>query len=453
LTILLAIAGALLLPPLFKKKSVDKGATAFGKLPAAGSLAGAAALEARPAIGMPIGGSFWEPQFEYSWTGGAWPVLPDKMAVYRRAAGEISKSEAMSQAAKFGLTGEPQADEPIPPVAPAGTSAPGGPPTTIAPAPGGQTEPPAPTEPVPAPMPEPKVLPAPAPFKSYRFYDQASGKSLEISATDGRFSYMVEGAWQAVEKNTGGRPSESRAKEIAVSFLKDKGLLPDAYTGPFAARNGVVSSAVASPDGSAPAIEAPKVIEPPYVEIQFGKKLSAYDLVEPTGEPSRYIASVTVGPDNVIMAASGEIPGVLEESAYPLMGPAAAFEEVKKSKFGGVRALGAPVPMLGAPATSGSGSAGTAVAEPGAIAGGTGTVEPGQPPVEPPNPAPAPIPKPEPVKVELDKIELAYMLVTGTDGVAYYQPAYVFSGQLRAGASRSDYRVAVPAVAEKYIKR
>jgi len=442
--ILFTVAGALLLPRLFKEKTVDKGAAAFGKLPAAAGQAGAAAMEARPAIGMPWGGGFFrEPRFEYSWTGGGWPDLPDKMAVYRRAAGEISVAEAKDLAAKFGLTGEAQTDEPIQPMDRNGGSAPDGPPTQV----------------------------APAPFKSYRFYDQASGKRLEIFAADGRFSYMIEGAWQAAEKNAGGRPAESRAKEIAVSFLKDKGLLSDAYTGPFAAQNGVVSSGVVGSDGGAPAIEEPKVIQPPYVEIQFGKKLGGRDIVEPSGEPSRYIASVTVGPGDLIMAASGEIPAVLEESAYPLMGPAAAFEEVKKGKFGGVRALGAPVPMMGAPAdtpvqsppgedgqemtpaSSGSGSAGTAVAEPGVISGGTDTVVPGQPPIEPPNPAPAPPPGPEPIKVEFDKIELAYMLVIGADGAGYYQPSYVFLGKIGPAESRSDYGIAVPAVPEKYIKR
>lgn len=401
IAILLVVAGGLLLPPLFKKKPVDKGATAFGKLPAAGSSSGAATLEARPTIGMPDGGGFFEPRFEYSWTGGAWPNMPDKMAVYRRAAGEISLAEAKDLAAKFGLTGDPEADEPVPPVEPNGVSEPGEPPAQVAA----------------EPMPEPRPLPAPTPLKSYRFYDQASGKRLEISATDGRFSYMVEGAWQAVEENPGGRPSDDRAKEIAVGFLKDKGLPADEYTGPFATPNGVVSSGAVGPDGAEPAFEEPKVIESPYVEIQFGKELGDYDIVEPTGEPSRYIASVTVGPANVIMAASGEIPGTLEESGYPLMRPADAFEEVKKGTFGGVRALGI-VPMI---------------AE---------TTETTAAPVEP-----------EPIAVELDKIELAYMLVTGTDGVGYYQPAYVFSGWMGEAASRSAYSVAVPAVAEKYIKR
>jgi len=447
LGVVLFIMAAVIVPPLFSKKTaVKKGATAFGKLPAPAASA-RAAMEARPAIGMPVGGDgFWGPVFEYVWAGGDWPTLADKMPVYRRAPGKISLAQAKDIAAKFGLTGEPEPDEPAR-LLDKGVPAPGGAPTQVAPAPDGQSEPPNPGNPGQTPAeppvtapdaPEPRPVPEPAPFKSYRFYEQSSGKRLEIIEGDGRFSYMVEGAWQAVEKNAGARPSESEAKNDAIAFLKEKELLPDGYTGPFIAETGVVSSAVVNPDGADVPFEEPKVIEPPYAEVQFGKKLGGLDVVEPSGEPSRYIASVTVGPGGTIMAASGEMPSALEESDYPLMTLAAAFEEVKKGKLDGIRALGAPAPMLSAPVQS----------EPGVVSGDTGTVEPGQPPGEPPNPVP-PV-KPEPIKVELNKVELAYILVMGADGVGYYQPAYVFSGKMN-GTDQTKYSVAVPAVDAKYI--
>jgi hypothetical protein len=211
---------------------------------------------------------------------------------------------------------------------------------------------------------------------------------------------MVDGAWQEAEKNIAAGPADRAAKEIAVGFLKDKGLLPDEYTGPYVADMGAVSPGAAGPDGAESALEEPpKVAQPPYLEVRFGKKLGAYDLVEPSGEASRYIASVTVGPGGAIMAASGEIPGSLEASAYPLIGVEEAFNAVKRG---------------------------------GRSPDRTGVA---------------------PVKVELSQVELAYRMVVGSDGVGYYEPAYLFSGKSGPPASASAYSVAVPAVARAHIKR
>ncbi len=404
-------------PPAKKPGAVVRGALAFGKLPApAGS---AMAASAQPAIGRPDSEAFVEPVFEYTWSGGRWPRFPGKMAVYRRVANEISSAEAKALAAKFGLTGEPEPDEPP-------GAAPGGPPAGVEP--GGQTAPSSPGESEPAAVPGeagevrssgPDPV-EPVPYRSIRFLDRASGARLEIFEPDGRFSYMVEGAWQTAENTAGSRPTDERAKETAIDFLKRKDLLPADYTGPFIADTGVVSSAVVSPDGGEPVIEEPRVVQPAYVEVQFGKKLGAYDLVEPTGEPSRYIASVTVGAGGAVMAASGEIPAPLEESAYPLRAVAEGFDEVKKGRFG-VRILGAPVPLL--------------ERQPGG-------------PVDSTNPGPTAPSKPEPVKVELARVTLAYLLVTGADGTSYFEPAYLFSGTIGPRGGGSDYKAAVPALAQ-----
>lgn len=449
--LLLIVAGVVLASGLFAEKPARKERLAFGKLP----LPARSANETQQMQGMPASdGAYSQPEFDYKWTGGDWPDLPGAMVVYRRSARKIdlAEAEAKALAAKFGLTGEPEPVEPVMPMGAGGQSVGGSSGAGSEPAPDGvQTEPaPGQTAPAPGgeagapPVGEDEAPPAPrveAPDdqqvaeqpKYYRFYDQADGKSLEIYEAAGRFSYQDETVSQEVQKSSGEGPSKTVAQKAAIDFLEAKGLLLPERLGPFFGPGGVVSTGVVSPDGAEPAATEPRITEPPYMEVNFGRKLGLFELVEFGGEVNQYVISVTVGPNGLIMGASGEIPSTLDESEYPLISPETALAKIEDgSYFGGPAALGAPEPMLAPVEPPVTVDIGKDLAEPPATETGT--------PV-----------KPAPVIVEIDRVKLGYLSTADETGLTFYVPAYIFSGKT-AGAEGGAFSTAIPAVSATYLE-
>ncbi|MBE0447728.1 MAG: hypothetical protein IBX64_06470 [Actinobacteria bacterium] len=464
--IVIAIAAAVLVVTTrsSSERLVSKGDIAFGKLP---SLETSAPSASSRALGMPEGDGmaieFLMPKMEYSWKGGKFPEFGDKMVVYRKPAKKIDAAEAKRVALTFGIRGEPQVEEPKILIEegvdriPSGGGVPANYNPQTEPNPGLRTDPARPE------LEDSRSTFNQPSFKTYSFYEEKEGKRLDIYEADRRFSYHVDGGFELAEKSNQKLPSNDEAKKIARDFLESKGLLPEDATGPFILDAPSVGYGIAVPDRPVSNIEnhtgiaTKELLRPTYIEVQFGRKFGDYDLVEPSGEPSRYIATVTIGPGGDIITASGELPTELEKSLYPLMNVSTAFNEIKKGVHGPIRTL--VDYMIAQPEGSAQSSVGTA--EPGAAIESTGGSEGGFQPGNrgtdeapiPPDIKDAPVEQPV-IKVELNTVKLAYMVVIDPSGVGFYEPAYVFSGvTVDPEGHKSDYSVAIPAVASEYIEK
>jgi hypothetical protein len=412
--------------------------------------------------------AFLMPKMEYSWKGGKFPEFSDRMTVYRKPAKKIDAAEAKRVALIFGIRGEPRVEEPriLMEEDAKNISSEGGTPTN----PNPQTEPNPglKTEPARPELEDSRTTFNQPSFKTYSFYEEKGGKRLDIYEADRRFSYYVDGGFELVERDNEKLPSNDEAKKIAKNFLESKGLLPEGATGPFIADTPLVGYGIAVPDrgisdtkNRTDVVEREllperKPLQPTYIEVRFGKKIDGYDLVEPSGETSLYVATVTIGAGGGVIAVSGELPTELEESLYPLMDIPTALNEIEKGVYWPIRTLGGPV----AAEPAGFAPSSVGMAEPGAIGESTGSSVGGSQPgsdgtIEapvPPNVREVPVEQ-SVIKVEFNAVKLAYMVIIDPSGVGFYEPAYVFSGvMVDPEGYKSDYSAAIPAIASTYIE-
>jgi len=424
------------------------GDAAFGKLPSFGDgSAGVARALGVPEVDKSIG--FAVQEIEYEWVGGAFPEFPDRMPVYQRQNTQVSEVEAIRLAKNFGLDGTMQTESgpssyrefaPDEPVSNTGDGKPAA---------------------------EPVITPRRQETPGiYTFFDKNKHAYLYIDSIDGRFSYSVENWFDEAKNSPEKLPGDPEAKRIAIDFLKSKDLLHQGFTGPFIWRvpaSGPVSvkssSAVGNSDVAVEAVETIEVSPPQdaFVEIRFGKKLGEYDLVEFSGEPSVYVATVTIGPGGMILSASGELQAGLNRSHYPLINVGDAFREVKKGSYGPIRTLAEPATAYVDLAPAQAGKTGSAEQEVERDGGSSGEVQPGNSGSGiSPTPPTKDIAPPEKVvlKATFDDVKTGYVLVRGHEGDGYYVPAYVFSGTMTGpDGKKSDYAATVPAVDPKYMDK
>jgi len=415
-------------------KSDTEGVAAFGKLPLPTvGATGESRLMVMPEIDNGIEPMM--PEMKYVWEGGGFPNLADKMTVHRMASPKMSLEEAKRIAASFGIKVEPVVEEPVRMLQ-----------EDLA-------EGPKPMKPEPKEI-EPAI--EPAPYNIYSFFEGKGGKRLDIYEADRRFSYSIDGGFEAAEKSTLKLPNKDAAGKIAKKFLADKGLMPTGTTGPFVqepfafAPDGPVSS-----DGNPEDVVEKTPYRPSYINVHFGKKLGGYDVVEPSGEASIYVMFVSIGPGGEVLSASGELPAKLEESPYPLMSTADAFEEVKKGAYGPIRALD----VLATGQIQDAAEPAIEIAPlkdaDGQIDDSEGGVSPGNEGLD--KEVAVPDAKNIPTKqitttVKFNKVTLGYMFTIGPDDFRFYVPVYVFSGtMIDPAGNTSDYSVSIPAVSTKYI--
>ncbi len=475
---LVILVAGLLVSSLLTESPTENNKEAFGKLPAMAQMM----MAKTEALGLPVdNGDFQQPEYEYKWTGGDWPDLPEAMLVYRRADDKTDLAETKALAAKFGLTGEPQPAEPIRPVGTeeqAVEGSAGSASTAETRAEPVEEEPDIEVEMLPEPDVEaPLDQPVGERPNYYRFYDQDSGKSLEIYGGATTFSYHDEGLTEKIYKSAGEAPTESEARQAAVDFLDNKGLLPPDHLEPVFGSGGAISTIAIRPDDagvvtSEPQIGAPPQT-PPVMEVNFGRKLGRFELVGYSGEVNQYVVSVTVGPNGAIMSASGEIPGPLEESEYPLIRPETAFDAISGGPYLGGPAMGVPEPLgmpepMIAPGERPVSSdlpddfvepdpdtpiqSLPTVEDPGGAAedseaenAGSGTAGTVGEPAEPPTAETEPPAKPDPIVIEVDQVKMGYLQSYDDRGFTFYVPAYIFSGKM-TGDGDNPFSVAIPAV-------
>jgi len=450
-TLAIGVVGSIVAIALFSgRDGVSPNGAAFGKLSSVNQLG---SPESSFALGVPARPGVQEmivsEEYKYEWIGKSFPKMPKVAKVYKRLNTDWDLDRIKKLARQFALSDDSvDLMARFPEESIDGSRERG---NLITPAPGADIE--------------EGISGQEDELQIYRFSSEDNRSYLEVYGRDGRFFY--ENLFGEVRD--GELPSKKEAIEIAKDFLKKIGLDDKGLSAPKATESGMAFEEPVSISADSVEEKSPRRVSPSFIEVAFFRVIEGNQIFMGNDSDGYRAISIMVGPGEDIISVSGELPAETESSDYPLMDIEEAFKKIEEG-VAGVGGSGLPEPdsregpeSFSRPRTEPLTEAVEGVQVEGrdvSLEAVTATVSEAvdEPIAESPQVEPVPDSNPdfkEPkikksiINIELDKVELIYTIVLNNQGVIFYQPGYLFSGQI--DGSEFERSVLVDAIDEKYL--